>query len=309
MKTLMRQRKIDISSPNYHPQSLLQTLEANIEMREPTTDSAVAYAIALLSHYGFELRGYTAQELVDLWLPIYPASWVRLAVIEALYQGRYKAVSVDQILGVWARRGQPFYRFTHEFERLISRKLPQHWATPSDASSAALTVTYPDPPFETTIEPAVVSDTLLEAEATEASQVAPQQIEEFDAVELVSLTSSPDATTTLELQPPTSASPVNPEPAISALTSAEALPEISAPLNEPLSPPFAPAEKSSAYNADWSRCETVKQPIHQFTPPPDYSGFDRKLKAIVQPQEFTSADIVNPVEEESESPRLELEDQ
>jgi predicted lipoprotein with Yx(FWY)xxD motif len=95
-------------------------------MREPTTDSAVAYAVALLSHYGFELRGYKAEELVNLWLRNYQANWVRLGVIEALYQGRYKAVSVEQILAVWARRGQPIYRFNHEFERLISRKLPQN---------------------------------------------------------------------------------------------------------------------------------------------------------------------------------------
>src|ERR671917_232976 len=92
---------------------------------EPIKDSAVAYAVALLSHYGFELRGYKAQELVNLWLRSYPTKWIRLSVIEALYQGRYKAVSVEQILAVWARRGQPIYRFNHEFERLISRKLPQ----------------------------------------------------------------------------------------------------------------------------------------------------------------------------------------
>src|SRR5919202_5459180 len=97
-------------------------------MSEPTTDPVIAYAVALLSHYKFELRGYTAQELVNLWLRNYPAIWVRLGVIEALYQGRYKAVSVEQILAVWGRRGQPIHRFNHEFERLISRKLPQKLA-------------------------------------------------------------------------------------------------------------------------------------------------------------------------------------
>src|ERR687886_438358 len=104
-------------------------------MREPSTDSVVAYAVALLNHYKFELRGYTANELVNLWLRNYPANWVRMGVIEALYQGRYKAVSVEQILAVWGRRGQPIYRFTHEFERLISRKLPQNLTIPLNASS------------------------------------------------------------------------------------------------------------------------------------------------------------------------------
>ena len=111
-------------------------------MRKITVDSAVAYAVALLSHYGFELRGYTARELVDLWLEKYQASWVRLGVIEALYQGRYKAVSVDQILSVWARRGQPSYRFNHEFERLISQKLPQSLTRRQDAVLIELSQEY-----------------------------------------------------------------------------------------------------------------------------------------------------------------------
>lgn len=97
-------------------------------MNEPTQEPAAAYAIALLSHYGFERGGYAAEELVARWLESYQGNWVRLAVIEALYQGRYKAVSVEQILAVWARREQPIYRFNHEFERLICRKLPQNLA-------------------------------------------------------------------------------------------------------------------------------------------------------------------------------------
>jgi hypothetical protein len=112
-------------------------------MQEPNIDSAVVnYAIALLSHYGFELRGYTAEELVNLWLKNYPANWVRLAVIEALYQGRYKAVSVEQMLTVWCRRGQPVYRFNGEFERLISRKLPQNLTASLGTASTDLLQDY-----------------------------------------------------------------------------------------------------------------------------------------------------------------------
>ncbi|MCA1994263.1 MAG: hypothetical protein LDL41_19785, partial [Coleofasciculus sp. S288] len=120
-----------------------EALQSNMEMREPTTDSiVVSYAIALLGHYGFELRGYTAEELVNLWLNNYPAHWIRLAVIEALYQGRYKAVSVEQLLAVWFRRGQPVYRFNGEFERLISRKLPQNLTAPLGAASTDLLQEY-----------------------------------------------------------------------------------------------------------------------------------------------------------------------
>lgn len=81
----------------------------------PTADSAVA----LLLHYIFDLGGHNARELVERWLRLYPANWVRLAAVEALYQGRYKAVSVEQILGIWQRRGQIQPHFNCEFERLV----------------------------------------------------------------------------------------------------------------------------------------------------------------------------------------------
>ncbi|WP_341527659.1 hypothetical protein WKK05_35115 [Nostoc sp. UHCC 0302] len=82
-------------------------------------------AIALLIHYSFDLSGYTANELVDRWQTQYPVDWLHLAVIEALYQGRYKAVSVQQILVFWQRRGQTIFHFNMEFERLICSKFPQ----------------------------------------------------------------------------------------------------------------------------------------------------------------------------------------
>ena len=97
-------------------------------MIEQKKDSVVAQTLALLIHYGFEMRGYTTEELVEQWLKKYQPIWVRLAVIEALYLGRYKAVSVEQILSFWSRRGTPSYHFNHDFERLICRKLPRHLA-------------------------------------------------------------------------------------------------------------------------------------------------------------------------------------
>lgn len=88
-------------------------------------DTTADFAVALLIHYSFDLGGHTASELIDHWLKDYPANWVRFAVIEALYQGRYKAISVEQILAVWDRRGQVVHHFNHEFERLICNKFPQ----------------------------------------------------------------------------------------------------------------------------------------------------------------------------------------
>jgi len=87
-------------------------------------DAAAQAAAWLLANFYFDLSGYSAYELVERFLEHHPANWVRLAVIEALYQGRYKAVSVEQILTIWQRRNQSLYHFNYEFETLICSKLP-----------------------------------------------------------------------------------------------------------------------------------------------------------------------------------------
>lgn len=97
-------------------------------MIEPQTDSKLTQAEALLSHYGFDMKGYPAQDLVKQWQQKYQASWIRLAIIESLYQGRYKAISVQQILQLWQRKDHANYHFNHEFEALICRKLPRNLA-------------------------------------------------------------------------------------------------------------------------------------------------------------------------------------
>lgn len=93
-------------------------------MTESIKDPVVASAAALLTHYSFDLGASTAERLLIQWQKEYPGNWLRLAVIEALYQGRYKAVSVAQILAMWKRRGETLYHFNYEFERLIYRNLP-----------------------------------------------------------------------------------------------------------------------------------------------------------------------------------------
>lgn len=87
-------------------------------------DTTTNLTVDLLVHYIFDLAGHTASELIDRWLKDHPATWVRLAVIESLYQGRYKAVSVEQILAFWKRRGQALYHFNHDFERLVCGNFP-----------------------------------------------------------------------------------------------------------------------------------------------------------------------------------------
>ena len=95
-------------------------------MAELKSNSLVVQIKALLTCYGFDMRGYPVSELIQQWLNHYQAPWIRLAVIEALYQGRYKTISVEQILNCWLRLGHPSYHFNHEFECLVCRKFPRY---------------------------------------------------------------------------------------------------------------------------------------------------------------------------------------
>ncbi len=91
-------------------------------MTEIVQEASTNQIATILSNYGFEMRGYTAQELMQRWLRDYPLRWIKMAVVEALYQGRYKVISIEEILKIWFRRGQPTYHFTYEFERLVCEK-------------------------------------------------------------------------------------------------------------------------------------------------------------------------------------------
>ncbi len=75
----------------------------------------------LMEEYSFDLAGFEAGELVTIWHERLDAelSWIRSAVLEALYLGRYKAFSVEQILQGWKRRGHPVRHFNSEFERIV----------------------------------------------------------------------------------------------------------------------------------------------------------------------------------------------
>lgn len=88
--------------------------------------SVIAAAKSLLEHYGFDLGERTSEQLLEHWVGAYDPRWIRLAAIEALHQGRYKAVSIEQILALWLRRGQPSYHFDHDFESLICNNQPQN---------------------------------------------------------------------------------------------------------------------------------------------------------------------------------------
>lgn len=107
-------------------------------MTDTARNTAASSTVNLLTHYSFEQGEFTTQQLVDQWIEVYPWQWMHLAVVEALYQGRYKAISVEQILAFWHRRGRPIYRFNGEFERLVCSRFPQKLSAAKDEHSAAV---------------------------------------------------------------------------------------------------------------------------------------------------------------------------
>ncbi len=82
-------------------------------------------AADLLRYYSFEMGPKDLELQLYDWLMHFPAAWIAAAVIEALYQGRYKGVSVEQILRFWQRRQQPQMLYGYDFEQLVCQRLPR----------------------------------------------------------------------------------------------------------------------------------------------------------------------------------------
>lgn len=229
--------------------------------------STAINAINLLAHYSFDLVGYTAIELVEHWSGQYPAVWLQAAVVEALYQGRYKAVSVDQILTFWHRRGEPRYHFSHEFERIVCSKLPKSLTGKTDAligewADQNATIAAPD---------ADINSVLPVKEGNRVADMA-----------------ATDAATAIDTIPVMAAS----TPFIESDSDWEdqTLLPGDRTLDEPLIHTFKPTDLAELSplvpQNNWSRDEAVRQPIHQFIPAIEASNFYIKLKAVSQSDDF-----------------------
>jgi hypothetical protein len=98
-------------------------------MNDAVLNKSTALAAALLTYYGTEgTRLSVRVKLLARWLKLYPEPWVRAALIESIYQGRYKTISVEQLLDRWQHRGYPVCHFNSEFARLICQNIPRELA-------------------------------------------------------------------------------------------------------------------------------------------------------------------------------------
>jgi hypothetical protein len=78
----------------------------------------------IIKIYGLALDDRQVEATLITWFQKYESAWILKAIVESLYRGRYKLVSVDNILKDWDRIGKPRYQFTPEYEREILQKLP-----------------------------------------------------------------------------------------------------------------------------------------------------------------------------------------
>jgi hypothetical protein len=260
---------------------------AYLPMTDPDRDAASV--IDLLTRYSFDLSGYTVDRLAEYWLQRYPSDWIRLAVVEALYQGRYKVISVEQILNLWRRRGKPLYHFNPDFERIITPRFVRGRSVQPE-----LVVL---PPEEM---PIVELEVPLPAPQPPIAPIeSPQSARPAGAIQPFSVSGSPLPGEAIIRG--FYAQVLEQEENLDEPEEATALPEI--PADDPVFFPEAPnvefksiADGESAIQpfqpeADeflGSSLEAATRelsgspPIHQFVPTPPPSEFYAKLKAIVQ---------------------------
>jgi hypothetical protein len=145
-------------------------------MIHPSQSSGIESVYQLLDGYSFDIDDYSHDAVIAGWLEQYGSVWVSHAITEALYQGRYKIISIDHILKLWQRRGHPIRHFNREFESIILGQALLYPANNGEGSHDAATPPQPAPSTPTTLvssqtEPSAASPVNEAAIATPSSQV------------------------------------------------------------------------------------------------------------------------------------------
>jgi hypothetical protein len=247
-------------------------------MTNVNQDLAIAQTVALITRYGFDLGTFTVEELMEKWLKSFHSNWIRLATIEALYLGRYKAVSIEQILAVWSRLGNPNTHFSHEFERLISRKLPRHLADLSDEVAESTPINKKDLGAKTNLNLLLTSQELLSSNESKileqnSSELAEEVVTNIE-LETQQSNYSSHSSTDQETVSEANFQDLYPSPD----TEFEEFDDYTASESN-----FSPASALGLpHQPNNSRSKSEQKLIHKFTPLPDFSSFYHKLKTLAQ---------------------------
>lgn len=231
-------------------------------------DQDIDQACLLLREYCFDLGGYRPAELVHIWQNQLEAepSWIRSAIVEALYQGRYKALSVEQILRGWKRRGHPLRHFNHEFERVVfgpvdstARKYaPMTTLRPSELLTPQPNLAQGTPVAMPTSE----SGPLLEAPPVPVGERLPL--------------ANQDGSDKQRATPPETSSPTVPAPVTAAVS-----PMVEVSTEADLPRPKLAALPGTPPGAGTTPF-TQPPPIRKFTPHPEPSEFYYRLQSVAR---------------------------
>lgn len=231
----------------------------------------------LLTSYSFDAETYQTKAVIAEWLAEFGPVWISHAITEALYQGRYKLISVDQILKLWQRRGQPIRHFNREFESII---LGQALLCPTGYGDGSDSFTIGDATSPALSESPSVSPAAPES-ASPGAQLEPDSLvqTELDATDATRAALA-DQTDALDL----TASPETSEAA--AAKTRETQPFESRDRSESTSPPtaethlvvpnFRPVDPDES--SAWQQVEVI-QP---FVPRHDGSELHERLRAVVE---------------------------
>ncbi|MGF1513889.1 MAG: hypothetical protein ACFB5Z_09365 [Elainellaceae cyanobacterium] len=257
----------------------------------------------LLRYYSFEVDHLTVEQCVAQWRDRYPSNWLRAAVVEALYQGRYKAISVSQILDMWQRRGQSLCHYNGEFERMICNKFLTHsFSEVVEVSRDSAPVERPEP--ESAVQATADGDRPFpRPEAASPEQQSPEPPPHtapsagFDATEpRVSLLEDEflEVFAAEGAENPHGIAPFKPNAEVSAATSRFS--QVIDPWDEPPASMAEPStagasthaavdsttpEPKSAAESSPERLSTGGAAIHEFIPTPASSDLYSRLKAAL----------------------------
>ncbi|MEN9202732.1 MAG: hypothetical protein Q6K80_05040 [Thermostichus sp. DG_1_6_bins_120] len=154
---------------------------------------------AFLECYRFELEQQSGQAWIERWSATFPRDWIPAALLEALYQGRYKATSVEQILRFWQRRGCPRITFSPEMSQSLWRE--QQELIRSLALAARTAIPRPYSPLTTQIPSPVATGSLFSPESAISLNVLLEQLQELPPKLRHLLNPSVPLTRTASLQP------------------------------------------------------------------------------------------------------------
>jgi hypothetical protein len=258
-------------------------------MTELAKDYAAIEAVNLLTHYGFDLNGDTAERLLDRWLRYYSSIWIRSAVIEALYQGRYKAISVEQILSLWQRREQPMYHFNHEFERIVCSRFPKNLKLPLEATQPTprLAPQSDRPSVEERDRPVPFSKTEPKTEPKSKQNAPVAESPTRSTSELETGKQSTAESASLPI-----ASPQQPSKLEGHRTGQTDEPTATEGGIQ-IFQPYGDTDSNSIELLHWSRKQIARHPIDQFIPESESSEFYDKLKAVAKGEEAEGHESAN----------------